>query len=692
MSTHLHFTFSPVQGFVAQARRTRDLFCGSFLLSHLALTAIHAARDAHGKIILPDLSALAATAKHAGAPNRFLAEFDDEPTAARAAAAATTALKNEWQKIATAVWEKFVAPVASAASPPTASTAKIWKRQIENFWEISWAIGTETDLLDRRKNWRTPPLSIEGGDHCSLMGEWQELSGFIRSRQRREQDAFWAKLRSTATAATHNTLNLDTDERLCAIALVKRFFPDVAKAAIQRDLDASAWPSTADIAAAPWRRKITTAAKENLKVAALLRDFPDFASRHAGNFLNRTALENERDTPLPPDSRHTRRELLDALTKLETATRDRAGNFYAILLMDGDHMGALIRQHGAANITAALTAFSAETPAIVRQHDGECVYAGGDDLLALLPLDTALACAAAIRQHYLHTFTTATAAAVPSINERSEQTPPRPAASGIGEAQRSQPAATATISATVVFAHYQVALRRVLHHAHQCLDNDAKDAASRDAIALSVLKPGGETCRWVAKFAHFLPTSTATPTTSATPVVSGVGAAQRSQPATTAPVPSVSERSEQAPHPPAAVLPLATPENCFTPLIAKFRDDPSATPATSAITLSSKFLYNLRSRFTDFRASHDDLVRLFTAELIHGRLASAPAAAATQRTAATALMRKLTHLCTHCLPATTAPHAAPATAPTTEPPHLTPNFAGARLIRFLALGGKEGNE
>ncbi|MDQ3773077.1 MAG: hypothetical protein M3461_01130 [Pseudomonadota bacterium] len=31
----LHFTLGPVQGFVAQARRTRDLWGGSFLLSWL---------------------------------------------------------------------------------------------------------------------------------------------------------------------------------------------------------------------------------------------------------------------------------------------------------------------------------------------------------------------------------------------------------------------------------------------------------------------------------------------------------------------------------------------------------------------------------------------------------------------------------------------------------------------------------
>jgi CRISPR-associated protein Cmr2 len=146
MSTHLHFTFGPVQGFVAQARRTRDLFSGSFLLSWLAYKAMDAARTAGGEISLPDFAAVKKLvetdhAKHAGAPNRFIAEFSDEEAADNAAAAADAALQTEWQKIAAAVWEKIIAPVA--AEQHGNGTAAIWNRQIENFWEVAWAIGTE---------------------------------------------------------------------------------------------------------------------------------------------------------------------------------------------------------------------------------------------------------------------------------------------------------------------------------------------------------------------------------------------------------------------------------------------------------------------------------------------------------------------------------------------------------------------
>jgi CRISPR-associated protein Cmr2 len=49
----LHFTLGPVQGFVARARRTRDLYAGSFLLSYLAGRAMYAVIRAKGEIIFP---------------------------------------------------------------------------------------------------------------------------------------------------------------------------------------------------------------------------------------------------------------------------------------------------------------------------------------------------------------------------------------------------------------------------------------------------------------------------------------------------------------------------------------------------------------------------------------------------------------------------------------------------------------
>ncbi len=88
--------------------------------------------------------------------------------------------------------------------------------------------------------------------------------------------------------------------------------------------------------------------------------------------------------------------------------------YFAILHMDADKMGdklsqlSELKQHQA--VSDALAHFARErVPAIVRQFDrsarnpqarAKLVYAGGDDVLALLPLPSVLACADDIRRAY----------------------------------------------------------------------------------------------------------------------------------------------------------------------------------------------------------------------------------------------------------------------------------------------------
>ncbi len=52
---YLVFTLGPVQGFVAQSRRTRDLWAGSFLLSYLSGQAMNAVLNNGGEILKPSV-------------------------------------------------------------------------------------------------------------------------------------------------------------------------------------------------------------------------------------------------------------------------------------------------------------------------------------------------------------------------------------------------------------------------------------------------------------------------------------------------------------------------------------------------------------------------------------------------------------------------------------------------------------
>ena len=71
--------------------------------------------------------------------------------------------------------------------------------------------------------------------------------------------------------------------------------------------------------------------------------------------------------------------------------------YYAILHADGDKMSALIETKSSAEqhrrFSSVLSSFAAGVDAIVKQHNGFKIYSGGDDVLAFLPVDTAIACA-----------------------------------------------------------------------------------------------------------------------------------------------------------------------------------------------------------------------------------------------------------------------------------------------------------
>jgi CRISPR-associated protein Cmr2 len=74
--------------------------------------------------------------------------------------------------------------------------------------------------------------------------------------------------------------------------------------------------------------------------------------------------------------------------------------YYAILLADGDGMGKVIDAQaekgveGHQALSQQIDNFAEKAREIVRKHLGATIYAGGDDVLALVPIHTVLACAA----------------------------------------------------------------------------------------------------------------------------------------------------------------------------------------------------------------------------------------------------------------------------------------------------------
>jgi len=514
--SYFHFTLGPVQGFVSQARRTRDFWAGSFLLSWLSGVAMAATEQMGGKITFPIpaegyLDWIRGNGKdknkaprQGSIPNRFKAsvpaDFDGKLV--------EQAVREAWKQLAKHVWQQDLQAIASPA------TLEVWQRQNAAFWEISWAITEDenaSNLLDRRKNWRNHLPPPEPGVKCVIMEGWQELSGVtaMRSDDNKERAAFWNKVRAIKLGGE---ADFAEGEMLCALAFVKRRFARhfknekrsvEFKATIQfgsNTLDLKGWeldtgmPSTAYMAAVRWLEQVVKHDNQP-KVAELLGIGQQLAGRDEwdvrikclddavkGKDWDRN-YKDERRKLIALDGNvffeHTRHneklypkekvvqfeKVLGELKLKESKIASAPTPFYAVLMMDGDSLGtqmsSLVNQEKIAN---SLNAFTKNVEGVVKDNNGFLIYAGGDDVLALLPLEDALPCALACRNTYTAAFNGT------DINT--------------------------TLSGAVIYAHVKTALGEVLRQAHHVLDDVAKEGAGRDAIAIRVLKPGGDHLTW----------------------------------------------------------------------------------------------------------------------------------------------------------------------------------------------------
>jgi CRISPR-associated protein Cmr2 len=494
----VHVSIGPVQSYISQARRTRDLLAGSFILSYLSGCAMVRVLEEKGKIIKPQVDddpLLYWIRNRSGEegpwigslPNTFTAEIPDETHPS----VVEEAVDHAWKRIAQAVYNKVFDKCWSEEMLEEAR--KIWQRQVENFWEVTWVIGEDSKGLHHRKYWRIFFPQEEPGDKCSITGNLQELSGKIRIHERSDQDKFWEKVRNKIGA-----LNLGKSERLSAIALIKRVFPTVTKEALGWKFpdDAVRFPSTASLAAIPWLKEVGEKRKDAAKA------FLETAEQAGIGFMENPGGDWDGDLKAfyklegsvffesnlkrkgfwEEDGRECKHkealiekweELTGKKKKDESAHNEKKEKllpspYYALLSMDGDSLGKLLDQTpNKGRISQALANFTRRVADIVRCKGGYPIYAGGDDVLALLPLPKALPAVAALRRAYREAF-------------------------------QEQGICKATISAGLVYAHYKAPLQKIIQHAHHLLNDIAKEQGIRDSLAVGVWKGSGPVWTWVA--------------------------------------------------------------------------------------------------------------------------------------------------------------------------------------------------
>ncbi len=506
----LSFSLGPVQPFIAAARTVRDLWTGSYLLSFLTFKAMKPVleeRDPEQSFVMPDVTQLplwllqqpTGTSSHRPSedelllpciPNVFIAVVPGAD-ASRLVKTCEHRCRDAWRRIADAVRGRLDGLLESRTEFEILreSWAALWNDQIESFFEIRtvvlpWAeatsevlntslspsrIGKEEsfwsrrlDLLGRlmqaRRSIRHVASYFPTGlvpQKCTLLGTYEQMgpAKLEDSRKFFERFADHCDFEGTRTGRR---------EHLCAVSLVKRYaWPCFLAGELDINPRARRFADTATIAAAKWLEPWPNLNPEKIwgNEGHWSGQWLHWKSRNEG------VEDGEEEVP-----KDVWDEILDARSKSKPPT------YYAVLMIDGDEMGKWLRGEFCpeaesrtlqATISRLLTGFAVgRAPEIVsgKKHRGELIYSGGDDVLALLPTESALACGLDLRNAYRD-------------NWRKEM---------LG----TKNVKDATVSAGIAVLHYKEDLRFALDAARKA-EKAAKNAG-RDALGLSVCRRSGE--------------------------------------------------------------------------------------------------------------------------------------------------------------------------------------------------------
>jgi CRISPR-associated protein Cmr2 len=378
-----------VQGFIAAARRTRDLWLGSYLLSEICKAAAKAVKDSGCELIFPcsdDIGRDLAQGSEFNVANVILAEIESDKTVSEISGIAREAAGNRWLDFvdeALEILRKYVDIGAWAYQKKGVIEFNYAWCPFENDHDYRAARQGVARLLAARKNLRDfAPWTGHAGVPKSSLDGLRE--GVFNNHSQQENI---------------KGIRIKKGEVLDLVGCVKRASGGRAT-----------FPSVTRIALDPWIRglhkkkekvqthfdKLMQCCEELCKVGVLSRAKSDIFPYEGTVFLPQRYKEFEEEaggSPKIKDAINNLREITSSLFR----AHKQAPPYLAVLAADGDRMGRAIASiktpDGHRNFSKTLSRFAGDARRIVEVNHGCCVYTGGDDVLAFLPLDKALACA-----------------------------------------------------------------------------------------------------------------------------------------------------------------------------------------------------------------------------------------------------------------------------------------------------------
>ncbi|NLF59811.1 MAG: type III-B CRISPR-associated protein Cas10/Cmr2 [Lentisphaerae bacterium] len=595
----LLFQLGGVQEFISQARSTRDLWSGSYLLSWLMAHAMKAVSDQVGAdaVVFPNLrgngifdalhresiyekkmfisqdkrqeslwqrmlaeknnvvNKLSADQANPATqwlttptlPNRFLAVVPADRAESLAQAAAN-ALKQELKTIGDAVWEWLAKEAADFGSPGIDNWKQRWDAQIQAFPQISWAVQpwlereeclSELEALpiNRKGDGDKTPTPLETLQNTLLLAEeWldeddRDARYYLDKAKTRLSNSgiFWSAhyaLVDARLAARRNTRDFQAWENPWPEASVKDSLS--GKEEIIGDEEF-------------WKKMIEKYGRlrdgdSNAEAAAGQDTLLFTAQEHkygAMNLIKRLWCREDQVPYLRErlglDAKNFRLGMgFDSVQEIAERNLNR-GAYVAVLAMDGDEMGKwvsgdkapplldqlseparqflepILKQHDCKDLrrllspsyhlqfSEALANFATWLARpIVEAFGGQLVYAGGDDVLAMLPADQAINCARALRAVFRGEAPENMTSMPLNIDS------PGFVTAGAGYPLL-VPGEKTDVSVGLAIGHEKAPLQMLVKEA-QAAESRAKHDYGRGAIAFSLYKRSGEIIQWGCKW------------------------------------------------------------------------------------------------------------------------------------------------------------------------------------------------
>lgn len=341
-------TITPVQDFIAQARKLKDLYGGSHILSEMSRIGIEYAQTNGGVVIFPQK--VKGTNSY---PNRFLIEISFES-------------EEELKVFAKDISDEVLGYFKSLNK----IKSLIVQEHIEDFFQIYWSASEYNgeykksfDEVEKRlagaKNSRFFSQLGEVGRKCSICGErnvavYQKPMRFYIEEQRKN------------LLEARKEDNIQHGEGLCGVCYIKR----ISKV--------KSFDSTADIA--------IMNIDENIR--KVYKDSQLFYEEN----LTKSYFEKN-------DVKYSLEECQKEFQKFkkEIKSKYKQTSYYAVVMFDGDDMGKWLSgqklnddsklKEFHQDISLNLATFANEAKEILQEPKGMTVYAGGEDFLGFVNIN-----------------------------------------------------------------------------------------------------------------------------------------------------------------------------------------------------------------------------------------------------------------------------------------------------------------